>query len=117
MDKKKYLSKVLIAQYEYLGETEEGSFIELVYRLKNGSIIIEYSGGKHSFYGVMVGFHKYIPRRGIYEITEFEYRVWKLLREDSESSRFINWEEQYSEQLYEDHETVLKCVSVNDLPF
>lgn len=117
MDKRKYLSKTLIAQYEYFGETEESKFIELVYRLKNGSIIVEYSGGKHSLYGIMVGFHEYIARKGIYKITETEYKVWKFLRKDSKNSNFIDWDEQKAELYAEDHESTLKLTGSDKLPY
>ncbi len=42
VEKRKYESKTLIAEYRYLSENKEFRFSETAYRLKDCSIIIEY---------------------------------------------------------------------------
>lgn len=118
MDKRKYLSKTLIAQYEFLGSIdEEDRFIELAYKLKDNSLIIEYSGAKYSIYGVKIDFSKHIPRSGIYKISEKEYELWKYIRSREKRGSFTDWEQEQEEQFELDYESLLKCVGSEELPF
>jgi hypothetical protein len=43
---------------------------ETAFRLKNDQIIIEFDGNGMSLYGVTIGFCKYRPRKGSYNIDE-----------------------------------------------
>lgn len=52
VEKRKYESKTLIAEYIYLSEYEKFRFSETAYRLKDGSVIIEYDGAPLSLYGL-----------------------------------------------------------------
>lgn len=58
MEKRKYESKILIAEYRYLSEHEKFRFSETAYRLKDGSIIIEYNGAPLSLYGLKLSYNK-----------------------------------------------------------
>ena len=40
MDKRKYQTKTLIAEYQYLTELEDFKFSEFAYRLKDGSMVL-----------------------------------------------------------------------------
>ncbi|WP_035301669.1 hypothetical protein [Clostridium sp. DL-VIII] len=115
MDKRKYQTKTLIAQYEYLTELEDFRFSEMSYRLKDGSIIIEYEGACHSLYGLKLSFSKSIVRKGIYSINDYDFRMWKSIRSKIEGSSFIDWEKEMNEQFEDEHENVLKCVGENEL--
>ena len=53
----------------------------MAYRLKDGSIIIEYDGKGHSLYGIRIGFCKCISRKGVYSIDNSDYEMWKRIRE------------------------------------
>ena len=117
MDKRKYQTKILIAQYEYLTELEDFRFSEVAYRLKDGSIVIEYDGACNSLYGVKLDFDKSIGRKGIYSIDKDRYDMWKSICSKRNNSSFIDWEKEYEDQLNEDHENVLKCVGENELPY
>jgi len=117
LDKRKYQTKTLIAQYEYLTELEDFRFSEIAYKLKDGSIIVEYDGACHSLYGLKLSFNKNIARKGIYSISKYDFEMWKSIRSQIEKSSFVDWEKQYEDQLEEDHENVLKCVGENELPY
>jgi len=117
LDKRKYQTKTLIAQYEYLIELEDFRFSEAAYRLKDGSIIMEYYGACHSLYGSKLSFNKNIARKGICSISKYDFEMWKSIRSQIENSSFVDWETQYEDQLEEDHENVLKCVGENELPY
>ena len=117
MDKRKYQTKTLIAEYQYLTELENFRYSETAYRLKDGSIVIEYNGEPLSLYGLKLSFTKNVGRKGIYSISNCDYKSWKAVAKMRSDSFFIDWEDQYIAQLYMDHEIVLKCVGENDLPF
>ena len=117
LDKRKYQTKTLIAEYHYLTELEDFRFSETAYRLKDGSIIIEYDGKAHSLYGLKLNFNKNIGRQGVYNIDYNEYKSWKAIRSQRENSLYVDWEKEYEDQLNEDHENVLKCVGENELPY
>ena len=117
MDKRKYQTKILIAQYEYLTELEDFRFSEVAYRLKDGSIVIEYDGACNSLYGVKLDFDNSIGRKGIYSIAKDRYDMWKSICCKRNNSSFIDWEKEYEDQLEEDHENVLKCIGENELPY
>ena len=117
MDKRKCQTKTLIAEYQYLINLEDFRFSEWAYRLKDGSIIIEYDGACNSIYGLMLSFDKDIARKGIYTIAPDRYEMWKSIRSKRENSFFVDWEKQLEKQYIADHETVLKCVGENELPY
>ena len=117
MDKRKYQTKTLIAQYEYLTELEEFRYSETAYRLKDGSIIIEYDGKALSLYGLKLSFRKNVGRKGIYSISNCEYESWKAVAKMRDNSSFIDWEKEMNEQFEDEHENVLKCVGENELPY
>jgi len=119
MDKRKYQTKTLIAEYQYLIELEDFRFSEAAYRLKDGSIVIEYDGDCNSLYGLMLSFSKSIGRKGIYSINNYDYDMWKAVRAGRDKSFFVDWEKQQEEQYMADyeHENVLKCVGIDELPF
>lgn len=128
MDKRKYETKTLIAEYKYLSELEEFRFSETAYRLKDGSIIIEFDGARSSLYGLKLSFQKNIGRKGIYSIDDKDYEFWKRVRSNVENGHFIDWEaekneqfedwkEQYYKQINAEHESVLEKVSGDELPF
>ncbi len=130
MDKRKYESKILIAEYKYLSELEEFRFSETAYRLKDGSIIIEFDGASLSLYGLKLSFKKNIGRKGIYSIDDKEYKFWKAVRNDIDNSHFIDWEEERNNQYEEawqeqynnkqisiEHENILEKISGDELPF
>ena len=119
MDKRKYQTKTLIAEYQYLIELEDFRFSETAYRLKDGSIVIEYDGACNSLYGLMLSFSKSIGRKGIYSINNYDYDMWKAVRAGRDKSFFVDWEKQQEEQYMADyeHENVLKCVGIDELPF
>lgn len=117
MDKRKYQTKTLICEYEYLSKLEDCKFSEKAYALKDGSKIIEYDGNGLSLYGVTIGFGKHIRRTGIYSINDSDFEMWKVIRSKREDGLFIDWQREYEEQLIEDHESVLKYVGKNELPY
>lgn len=129
MDKRKYESKTLIAEYRYLSENENFRFSETAYRLKDDSIIIEFDGACLSLYGLKLSFKKNIGRKGIYSIDDKEYKFWKAVRSDIENGHFVDWEEecnnqyeeiwqeQYNKQISIEHENILEKVSGDELPF
>ena len=117
MDRKKYQSKTLIAEYQYLSELEDFRYSETAYKFKDGRIVIEYDGKPHSLYGLRLSFTKSVGRKGIFSISRHDYESWKSICKMKQSSFFVDWEEQIEEQLMMDHETVLKCVGENELPF
>lgn len=117
MDKRKYQTKTLIAEYHYLIELEDFRFSEIAYRLKDGSIIIEYEGACHSLYGLKLSFSKCIARKGIYSINDNDFGLWKLIRSQIDGSSFIDWEKEMNEQFEDEHENVLKCIGENELPY
>lgn len=117
MDKRKYQSKTLIAEYNRNDTIEDCMFKEYAYRLKDGSKIIEFDGAGWSIYGVKIGFNHNIPRKGVYSINNKEYKDWKDRRINEIDGIFIDWEEQYLEQLEMDQEALQKCVGKNDLQF
>ena len=118
MDKRKYQSKTLIAQYDYTGDIdEESKFFELAYQLKDGSKIIEFSGARFSIYGIMVSYSKSIGRNGIYSISEKDFRLWKLIRSENKEGYFIDWQEMEDKQFIADYENVQMCVGADELQF
>lgn len=128
MDKRKYETKTLIAEYKYLSELEDFRFSETAYKLKDGSIIIEYDGASLSLYGLKLSFKKNIGRKGIYSIDDKDYKFWKAVRSDIDNSHFVDWEaelyeqlknsqEEYYKQIDAEHQNVLKRVSGDELPF
>ncbi|EHI98150.1 hypothetical protein CDLVIII_1457 [Clostridium sp. DL-VIII] len=128
MEKRKYESKTLIAEYKYLSELEDFRFSETAYRLKDGSIIIEYDGARLSLYGLKLSFQKNIGRKGIYSIYEKDYKFWKAVRSDIDNSHFLDWEtelneqlnnlqEEYYKQIDAEHQNTLERVSGDELPF
>lgn len=128
MDKRKYETKTLIAEYRYLSELEEFRFSETAYRLKDGSIIIEYDGARLSLYGLKLSFQKSIARKGIYSVYDKDYEFWKSVRSKRDDSYFMDWEaemdeqfkksqEEYYKQIAAEHENLLKCVGSDELPF
>lgn len=129
MDKRKYESKTLIAEYRYLSESEDFRFSETAYRLKDGSIIIEFDGACLSLYWLKLSFKKNIGRKGVYSIDDKEYKFWKAVRSDIKNGYFVDWEkertnqyeevwqEQYKKQISIDHENILEKVSGDELPF
>jgi len=117
MDKRKFQTKTLIAEYEYLTELEDFRFSEIAYRLKDGSIIMEYDGAGHSLYGLKLSFSKNVGRKGMYSINNDEFETWKAIRSQREDSSFIDWENEYEDLMNEEHENVLRCIGENELPF
>lgn len=128
MDKRKYLAKTLIAEYHNNTNAEQFRFTETAYRLKDGSIVIEYDGQGCSIYGIKIGFDKYIARKGIYSIDESDFSMWKRIRASEENGTFIDWDLEKQMQFDEienamfsqfnyEHENVLKLVGTDDLPF
>ncbi|MDR3598077.1 hypothetical protein [Clostridium sp.] len=127
MDKRKYESKTLIAEYQYSRESEDFKLIEMAYRLKDGKIIMEYDGGRLSVYGLTIAFNKHIPRKGICSVNEDDFEIWKRIR-SKDNGVFTDWEKEKQEQFEEwqnglfdiyndEHENVLKLVNSNELPF
>ena len=117
MEKRKYQTKTLIAEYHYLTELEDFRFSETAYRLKDGSIIMEYDGACHSLYGLKLSFNKNIARKGIFSINKDDFETWKSIRSQREDSSFIDWEKEYEDLMNDEHENVLKCVGENELPY
>ena len=117
MDKRKYQTKTLIAEYHYLTELEDFRFSEIAYKLKDGSIVIEYDGACNSLYGLKLDFDKSIGRKGIYSIAKDRYDMWKSICCKRNDSFFIDWEKEMNEQFEDEHENVLKCVGENELPY
>ena len=117
MDKRKYQTKTLIAEYQYLTELEDFRFSESAYRLKDGSIVIEYDGANNSLYGITLSFSKSIGRKGIYSINNYDYEIWKAVRSERERSFFVDWEKQQEEQYIADYENALKCIGTDELSF
>lgn len=117
MEKRKFQTKTLIAEYQYLSELEDFRFSETAYRLKDGSIIMEYDGACHSLYGLKLSFNKNIARKGIFSINKDDFETWKSIRSKREDSSFIDWEEEIEDLMNDEHENVLKCVGENELPF
>ncbi|MDG5854400.1 hypothetical protein [Clostridium beijerinckii] len=128
MEKRKYESKTLIAEYSYLSENEEFRFSETAYRLKDGSIIIEYDGAPLSLYGLKLTFNKNIGRKGIFSVTNDDYEFWKSFRGRIEGSSFVDYEaernediekvrEEYYKQVNAEHENILESLSCEELPY
>lgn len=117
MDKIKYETKTLICEFHQLSENEESNFIERAYRLKDDSIIIEYDGNGLSIYGITIGFGKHTRRKGIFNISNSEFEVWKYIRSKRKDGSFIDWQKEFDEMLIEEHENMLKCIGENELPF
>ena len=118
MDKRKYQSKTLIAQYDYSGDIDaESRFFELAYQLEDGSKVIEYSGARFSVYGIKISFGKNIGRKGIYSISDKDFRTWKIIRSENKRGYFIDWQEIQDMQYIADYKSVLKCVGADELPF
>lgn len=89
MDKRKYETKTLIAEYAYSRESEDFKVIEMIYRLKDGRIIMEYDGGRLSRYGVSISPNKRIGIKGICEVSEDDYEKWKFVRGSDSTGEFI----------------------------
>ena len=122
MDKRKYQSKTLIAEFSHHRETDEwydkdSRFSEVAYRLKNGSIIIQYEGECFSQYGIAISFNRFIGRKGVVSINNDDYRIWMIVRKNDKYGDFIDWEKQYEDQLNKEYENMLKCVGTEELPF
>ena len=130
MEKRKYESKTLIAEYRYLSEHEKFRFSETAYRLKDGSIIIEYNGAPLSLYGLKLSYNKNIGRKGIFSVTNDDYEFWKSFRGRIEESSFVDYEterndilekarEEYNNQISSEpeHENILESLSFGELPY
>ncbi|EHI98774.1 hypothetical protein CDLVIII_2105 [Clostridium sp. DL-VIII] len=128
MEKRKYESKTLIAEYRYLSENEDFRFSETAYKLKDGSIIIEYDGAPLSLYGLKLSYNKNIRRKGIFSITEDDYEFWKSFRARIEDGSFMDYEaernealeksrEEYDKQIDVEHENILESLSCEELPY
>ncbi|EKQ52810.1 MULTISPECIES: hypothetical protein [unclassified Clostridium] len=128
MEKRKYESKILIAEYIYLREDERFRFSETAYRLKDGSIIIEYDGAPLSLYGLKLSYNKNIGRKGIFSVTNDDYEFWKSFRARIDGGSFIDYEaernediekirEEYYKQVNVEHENILESLSCDDLPY
>lgn len=128
MEKRKYESKILIAEYRYLSENDEFGFSETAYRLKDGSIIIEYDGAPLSLYGLKLSYKKNIGRKGIFSITNDDYEFWKSFRARIENGSFVDYEaernediekvrEEYYRQVNSEHENILESLSCEELPY
>jgi hypothetical protein len=129
MDKRKYESKTLIAEYHNLCKLEEYRFSESAYELKDGSKIIEYDGNGLSIYGTCIAFGKHIGRKGVYSISDEDYSPWKEFRKESKNSFFVDWEEErneyfeevaqeeYNKQISLEHRNILERMTFDDLPF
>lgn len=117
MDKRKYLTKALIAEYQELSVLDDCNFNENVYRLNDGSLIMEYNGGRLSIYSLRIGFNKHIPRKGVCSLDKENYEMWKRIRSKEKDGFFVDWEKMQEEQFEIDHETVLKCIGSDELPF
>ena len=91
MEKRKYESKTLIAEYRCLSENKEFRFSETAYRLKDGSIIIEYEGAPLSRYGLKLSYNKNIGRKGIFSVTSDDYEFWKSFRGRIDDNSFVDY--------------------------
>lgn len=123
MDKRKYKSKKLIAEFEHRRkqscweDDKDSVFTEVAYRLKDGSIIIEYAGEKFSYYGIATSFNRFIGRKGIFSINEQDYRIWRIVRKNDIHGEFIDWEAEMEEIMNRDYESLLKCAGNEKMPF
>lgn len=129
MDKRKYETKTLIAEYRNLSKLEECRFSENAYELKDGSKIIEYDGAGLSIYGTYIAFGKNIGRKGVYSITDNEYKIWKAIRKENKEGYFIDWgkeaneqlekswQNQFNELVRKEHENILASITCDELPF
>lgn len=123
MDKRKYQSKKLIAEFEHYRKDEcfeddtDSKFTEVAYRLKDGSIIIEYQGARFSHYGIATTFNRFIGRKGIFQISKQDYRIWRIVRKNDLHGEFIDWEGQIEEIMNMDSESLLKCAGNDKMPF
>ncbi|AWK52512.1 hypothetical protein DIC82_16570 [Clostridium beijerinckii] len=128
MEKRKYESKILIAEYRNSNDNEEFKFSETAYRLKDGSIIIEYAGAPLSLYGLKLSYNKNIGRKGIFSVTNDDYEFWKSFRSRIEDASFIDYEternealekvsEEYYKQVNAEHENILESLSYEKLPY
>lgn len=128
MEKRKYESKTLIAEYIYLREDERFRFSETAYKLKDGSIIIKYDGAPLSLYGLKLSYKKNIGRKGIFSVTNDDYEFWKSFRGGIEDGSFVDYEaeinddiekvrEEYYKQVNAEHENILESLACDELPF
>ncbi|MFT8340302.1 MAG: hypothetical protein ABF652_02600 [Clostridium beijerinckii] len=128
MDKRKYETKTLIAEYIHSRDNKDFKVIEMIYRLKDGRIIMEYDGGRLSRYGVSISYNKRIGIKGICEVSEDDYETWKFIRSSDSTGSFINWEEEQMEQFEDwknemfkiynnEHKKVLELINIDKLPF
>jgi len=128
VEKRKYESKTLIAEYRYLSENKEFRFSETAYRLKDGSIIIEYEGAPLSRYGLKLSYNKNIGRKGIFSVTSDDYEFWKSFRGRIDDNNFVDYEaernediekarEEYNKQVNTEHENILESLSCEELPY
>ncbi|NRY60661.1 hypothetical protein DZE40_001756 [Clostridium beijerinckii] len=128
MEKRKYKSKTLIAEYRYLSENKEFRFSETAYRLKDGSIIIEYEGAPLSLYELKLSYNKNIGRKGIFSVTSDDYEFWKSFRGRIDDNSFVDYEaekndilekarEEYNNQISSEHENILENLSCEELPY
>ncbi|WP_297418448.1 hypothetical protein [Clostridium sp.] len=128
MEKRKYESKTLIAEYRYLREDERFRFSETAYKLKDGSIIIEYDGAPLSLYGLKLSYNKNIGRKGIFCVTNDDYEFWKSFRGRIDGGSFVDYEaernediekamEEYYKQVNVEHENILESLSCDELPY
>lgn len=129
MDKRKYETKTLIAEYHNLSKLEDCRFSENAYELKDGSKIIEYDGNGLSIYGTYIAFGKNIGRKGVYSIKDEDYKIWKEIRKEDKDGAFADWKQEISEQLEEvwqeeynrkislEHLNILENIKCDELPF
>ncbi|MDU7441985.1 MAG: hypothetical protein E7L05_15830, partial [Clostridium sp.] len=111
MEKRKYESKTLIAEYIYLSEHEKFRFSETAYRLKDGSVIIEYNGAPLSLYGLKLSYNKNIGRKGIFSVTNDDYEFWKSFRGRIEGNSFVDYEAERNEALEKAREEYNKQIN------
>jgi hypothetical protein len=129
MDKRKYLTKTLIAEYQYISDLEACNYTEIAYRLKDNQIVMEFNGGGLSIYGLTIAFNRNISRKGIYTINESDYNLWKSIRRKDKNGCFIDWElqkemelDQIDEEMFKifnnnNQESILNLINSDDLPF
>lgn len=123
MDKRKYQSKKLIAEFEHYRKDDcwfddaDSKYIEKVYKLKDDSIIIEFDGGCFSIYGIAITFNKYIGRKGVFEISKADYKNWKKVRANDVHGELMDWENEMDEIIEMDREIILKCIGNEKMPF
>ncbi|MBN7577267.1 MULTISPECIES: hypothetical protein [Clostridium] len=111
MDKRKYETKTLIAEYRDLSKLKECRFSENAYELKDGSKIIEYEGAPLSLYGLKLSYNKNIGRKGIFSVTSDDYEFWKSFRARIDDNSFVDYEAERNEDIEKAREEYNKQVN------